>query len=93
MIVARRFENFQTLDRFSRRVVVVNQNAVRLSLAASDSAAQLVKLRKTEAISVDDEHDRGVRNVDAELLGRTLRPGHRHRQDLGRRRQILMQEA
>src|SRR5205085_2546490 len=65
--IARRFEDSQTLDRFGARFFVVNENAIRLSLAASDAAAKLVELRQPEAIGIDDHHDRSIRNVDADF--------------------------
>ena len=35
--------------------------------AAADPAAQLVQLRQAEALGMLDDHDRGVRHVDADL--------------------------
>src|SRR3989442_11697564 len=43
------------------------QDAVRLPRAAADAAAQLVQLREPEALGVLDQHDGGVRDVDADL--------------------------
>src|SRR6266542_3551071 len=48
-------------------LLVRHENAVRLSRAAPDAAAELVELREAVAVGVDDEHDRGVRHVDADL--------------------------
>ena len=35
--------------------------------AAADAAAQLVQLRDAEAVGVEDDHDGGVGDVDADL--------------------------
>ena len=45
----------------------MNENAIRLSLAASDATAKLMELREAEAIGIDDHHDRCIRNVDADF--------------------------
>ncbi len=47
--------------------LVGNQNGVRLPLAASDAPAQLMQLREAEAIGIHDQHDRGVRDIDADF--------------------------
>ena len=44
-----------------------DQQAVRLLRAAADAAAQLVELREAEAVGLLDDHDRRVRDVDADL--------------------------
>jgi len=45
----------------------VDQNAVGLSLSASYSTAQLVKLGKTEAFGILDDHKAGAGHVDSNL--------------------------
>ena len=44
-----------------------DQQAVRLLGAAADAAAQLVELREAEPVGLLDDHDRRVRDVDADL--------------------------
>ena len=44
-----------------------DEQAVRLLGAAADAAAQLVQLREPEAVGLLDDHDRRVRDVDADL--------------------------
>ena len=45
----------------------VEQQAGRMARAAADAAAQLVQLRKAEALGVLDHHDGGLRHIDADL--------------------------
>ena len=44
-----------------------DEQAVRLLRAAADAAAQLVQLGEPEAVGLLDDHDRRVRDVDADL--------------------------
>ena len=44
-----------------------DEQAVRLLGAAADAAAQLVELGEPEAVGLLDDHDRRVRDVDADL--------------------------
>ncbi len=44
-----------------------DQQAVRLLGAAADAAAELVELREAEPVGLLDDHDRRVRDVDADL--------------------------
>src|SRR5919199_651191 len=44
-----------------------DEQAVRLLRAAADATAQLVQLRKAEPVGLLDDHDRRVRDVDADL--------------------------
>src|ERR1051325_4640642 len=60
--VARGGEDVQAL-----LLLVRDEDAVRLALAAAHAPAQLVQLREAEAVGVDDDHDRGVGNIDAHL--------------------------
>ena len=46
---------------------VGDEDAVGLRLAASDTSAQLMKLRQAEAFGVFDHHDSGIRHIDADL--------------------------
>src|SRR5450756_662670 len=46
---------------------VGDEDAVRLGLAPTNAAAQLVELGKAEAVGVEDEHDRGLWHVNANL--------------------------
>src|SRR5882672_817448 len=46
---------------------LIEEHARRLGAAASDSPAQLMQLRKTEALSVLDDHQRRVRDVHSNL--------------------------
>ena len=57
----------QSLARRVRQRLAVEQDTRRLLGAASDPAAQLVQLRQPEALGMIDDHDRGVRHVDADL--------------------------
>src|SRR5690349_16410003 len=45
----------------------VEQHAMTLVRAAAHAAAQLVQLRETHALGVLDDHERGVRYVDADF--------------------------
>ena len=60
-IIARRFACRLAERRF------VEQHAEDFSRAAADAAAQLMQLRETEALGMFDDHDVGVRNVDADF--------------------------
>ncbi len=52
----------------TRRLLVGGeQHAEGLLGAATDAPAQLVELREAEALGVLDDHDRGVRHVNADL--------------------------
>src|SRR5271169_3860732 len=44
-----------------------DKNAMGLPGAAADASTQLVQLREAKAFGVLDDHDRGVRNVDADF--------------------------
>ena len=44
-----------------------DQQAVRLLRAAADAAAELMELREPEPVGLLDDHDRRVRDVDADL--------------------------
>src|SRR5581483_11516150 len=64
--------DIESVARFGKQIetiffLVGNENAVRLSLAAPDAAAKLMQMRHAETISVDDQHDRRVRHIDADL--------------------------
>ena len=54
------------LGGFAERVLV-EQHAGRRLRAAPDAAAQLVQLGQAEALGMLDDHDGGVRHVDADL--------------------------
>ena len=54
------------LARLAERLLV-QQQAGRLVGAAADAAAQLMQLRQPEPFGVLDDHDGGVRHVDADL--------------------------
>src|SRR5262245_41786372 len=47
--------------------LAVKQNTRGLLGAAPDAPAQLMELRETEALGVLDDHDAGIRYVDADL--------------------------
>ena len=47
--------------------ILIQQDAERLVRTAADAAAQLVQLRQAEPLGVLDQHDRGVRDVDADF--------------------------
>ena len=57
----------QSLARRVRQRLAIEQDTRRLLCAASDPAAQLVQLRQPEALGMIDDHDGGVRHVDADL--------------------------
>ena len=65
--VVRLLHDPQPLARLLRLLVLREEDAVALGRAAPDAPAQLVELREAEALGVLDEHDRGVRHVDADL--------------------------
>ena len=64
--VARGGHDLETLLVFLT-LVVGDKDAVGLVPAAADAAAQLVELGEAEALGVFNQHERGVRHVDADL--------------------------
>src|SRR5204863_9837354 len=50
-----------------RQRVSEKQDAHALARAPADAAAQLVQLRKAEALGALDHHQRGIRHIDADL--------------------------
>src|SRR5258708_3582345 len=65
--VAGLHEHLQAIHRLERGSFVGDWNAVGFSRAPSHATAKLVKLGESEAIGIDDEHDRGVRHVNSDL--------------------------
>ena len=67
--VVRVHERLQALLRVLGQLLLRtrDEQAVRLLRAAADAAAQLVELREAEAVGLLDDHDRRVRDVDADL--------------------------
>ena len=63
--VRRLLEHVQPFDLAG--VVGRNQDAERLRDAAADAAAQLVQRREAVAVRVQHDHDRRVRDVDADF--------------------------
>ena len=67
--VGRRHHRLEPLDRALGQLLPRprDEQAVRLLGAPADAAAQLVELREPEAVGLLDDHDRRVRDVDADL--------------------------
>src|SRR3954451_23986005 len=67
--VGRAHERFETLDGGVGQVLARarDQKAVRLLRSAADASAQLVQLREAEAVGFLHDHDRCVRDVDADF--------------------------
>ena len=67
--VRRRHHRLEPLARALGQLLLRprDEQAVRLLAPAPDAAAQLVQLREAEAVGLLDDHDRRVRDVDADL--------------------------
>src|SRR5262245_48830114 len=57
------FEDAETVQG----VIRAEEEAVTRVLAASDAAAQLVELCEAEPFGVEDDHQRGIRNIDSDF--------------------------
>ena len=73
--VVRLAHDVDALARVLRQLIGGDEDAERLVGAAPHTAPQLVQLRESEALGVEDDHDRGVGHVHAHLDDRR---GHEH---------------
>ncbi len=64
--VGRFFEGGEAFQAF-RLGGVGEEKAIALKFSARDAAAQLVQLRQAEAIGIENRHERGVRDIDADF--------------------------
>src|SRR6266849_1439012 len=60
-------DHLEPVARQVRKRFVVKQNAVACAGTAPDSSAQLVQLRKAEALGAFDYHQRSVRHIDSDF--------------------------
>ena len=60
-------DHFQARARQLAQRLGIEQDAGRLRRAAADATAQLVQLRKAEALGVFDHHQAGIGHIDADF--------------------------
>ncbi len=65
--VGRGNHGFDSLAALASDFLAGDEDTVGLFLTATDSAAKLVKLGEAEAVGVLDDHDGGIRDIDADF--------------------------